>query len=58
MKQEILQLIKESKPLLRNATLEQKIKLLKLIKESIKLQQEQKRIVVMETTVSDYIEEK
>lgn len=60
MKKDILQLIKESKPLLKHASAEQKLKFLKLMKESMKLQNTQRRVVVMETPKldADYIEEK
>ena len=56
MKKETLyKLIAESKPLLRNATPEQKLRLMRLIRESLN-QSKPKPIVIQEN--KDYLEEK
>lgn len=62
-KQQFLRLIRESKPLLRTASPEQKVKLLRLIRESYKrMNQPQLPLLLVEQQeldeVQDYLEEK
>jgi hypothetical protein len=61
-KQQFLRLVRESKPLLRTATPEQKVKLLNLIRESYRRVQESQRPVLLneheELPDPDYLEEK
>jgi hypothetical protein len=61
-KQQFLRLLRESKPLLRTATPEQKVKLLRLIRESYRKVQESKYPVLLneheELLDTDYLEEK
>lgn len=62
MKREaLLKLISESKPLLRTASPQQKIRLLRLIKEGLKQYNTQKIVLLQETETivsCDYLEEK
>lgn len=59
MNTKILYLIKESKNLLAQATPEQKIKFLKLLKESLKHQQKNKTsIESVSSNNTDYLQEK
>lgn len=56
-KKDLLQLVRESKSLLPNATSEQKIRLMKLVREGYKkLKESKKPIALIENT--DYIQEK
>jgi hypothetical protein len=61
-RQQFLKLLRESKPLLRTATPEQKVKLLRLIRESYRRVQESQLPVLLneheELPDPDYLEEK
>ena len=54
----LLKLIRESRPLLNGATIEQKLQLLKLIRESINAAKNKKQIRVHLSETADYLEEK
>lgn len=59
MNHKILHIIKESKDLLSKATPEQKIKFLKLLKESLKQRQQNKKISESaDSNNTDYLQEK
>lgn len=55
---EFIRLIRESKELLANANTQQKIRLLKLIKESMRQINSRKPAAVQLSENSDYLEEK
>lgn len=60
-RQQLLRLIKESRGLLRTATPEQKVRLLKIIRESYREIKANKKVVTetkSETLNTDYLDEK